>query len=166
MIEGFSAHLSPEIEFLILGSIPGKASLEVTEYYGHPRNLFWQLMEDILAIDSSLPYEDRLERILHKKIGLWDVVKRCRREGSLDSAIRNPELNDFQHLLKACPKLQFILFNGKKAEDLFRKNLDLEMFAKWTLISLPSTSPANAGVTRESKTKAWASAFASDPQEF
>src|SRR3990172_783181 len=94
--QGFPPVVDAGIETLILGSFPSRASLGKAQYYGHPQNHFWRLVGAV--IDGPLPemeYERRLCTLLKHRIGLWDIIGACKREGSLDSAIRNPPHNDF-----------------------------------------------------------------------
>lgn len=147
---------------LVLGTMPGGRSLADNEYYAHPRNLFWPLMEDLFGIERHWPYERRLEAVLARGIGLWDVLKHCEREGSLDAAIvRQSEVpNDVAALLSRLPQLRAIAFNGQKAAQAFRRHvsprLPTEAIAAVTLVPLPSTSPANAGQSWAEKRAQWA----------
>ncbi|WP_034302093.1 DNA-deoxyinosine glycosylase [Herbaspirillum sp. RV1423] len=127
---------------LILGSLPGEASLAHSQYYAHPQNKFWALMSDVIDTDLvSLPYPQRLETLLKNCIGLWDVVAEARREGSLDSNIRDHVHNDLIQLLNTLPQLHTIAFNGGTAEKLGVKALG-EIACRYRLIRLPSSSPA------------------------
>lgn len=146
---------------LILGSMPGSRSLAEHEYYAHPRNLFWAFIEELFGIDRGMPYEGRLQALLARGLGLWDVLKHCEREGSLDSSIvQQTEVpNDFPALLAACPELRAICFNGQKAAQAFRRHV-IPMVGPGALtgvelVSLPSTSPANAAKSREWKQLQW-----------
>lgn len=115
-LEGLPPLLSPDIHTIILGSFPSRESLAASQYYAHPRNQFWRLLSEVLTDDlAQQPYEDRLPRLLTHKIGLWDVISMCEREGSLDSRIKHAVANDFDLLKKECPKLKKICFNGKVA---------------------------------------------------
>src|SRR6185312_9440145 len=107
------ACLAPVIDrqtrILILGSFPGAASLAAQQYYAHPRNQFWKLVGALVGEDLySLPYDERLPRLLVHRFGLWDVLAACEREGSLDSAIRKPAANDFERLHRLCPALETV----------------------------------------------------------
>ena len=147
---------------LILGSMPGRRSLIDNEYYAHPQNCFWRLMQDIFAIDSNLSYQVRVDKLLSCGVGLWDVVASCERKGSLDSAIvdRSVEVNDFTQLVASHTKLENVFFNGAKAEELFVRHVQpaiLSSFPERVLgfKRLPSTSPAHAAMTYQAKLKAW-----------
>lgn len=140
---------------LILGTMPGTKSLELQQYYGHPRNNFWRFMFEILNEKFSDDYETRKSILLKHNVALWDVLQFCDRIGSLDSAIKNEIPNDFNEFLKNHPNIKTIAFNGQKAAALFKKHVAPNK--TYHLITLPSTSPANAGKTFESKLNEWKS---------
>ena len=144
---------TPHATILILGTMPGTKSLELQQYYGHSRNNFWRFMFEILDEKFSDDYETRKLILLKHNVALWDVLQFCDRIGSLDSAIKNEISNDFNSFLKNHPNIKTIVFNGQKAAALFKKNVQLNK--KYNLITLPSTSPANAGRTFESKLNEW-----------
>lgn len=151
-MECFGPIVDKTTEVLILGSFPGIASLQKKQYYGHPKNLFWKLVGDVINEDLvSIPYSKRLTTLKKHKIGLWDVIQTCSREGSLDSNIKSEQQNQFELLKKKAPKLKQIFFNGKKAGSYQKM---LEELGYVTTI-LPSTSPANAGVSIEVKRVEW-----------
>lgn len=127
---------------LILGSLPGEASLAATQYYAHKQNRFWHLLGALLEADlPGMAYEQRLAVLLHHQIGLWDVVAKARREGSLDSNIREPVGNDLVGLLNALPQLAVIAFNGATAAKIGLKQLGEHAHA-YQIFKLPSSSPA------------------------
>ncbi|WHZ12461.1 MAG: G:T/U mismatch-specific uracil/thymine DNA-glycosylase [Burkholderiaceae bacterium] len=145
---------------LVLGSFPGAASLAARQYYAHPRNQFWPILAAIwqespdgICEDS---YENRSDRMLAHGLGLWDVYRACEREGSLDSRIRNAEINDFASLRVRCPALQAVAHNGGES---FRHARALESLGL-PVVRLPSTSPANASWRFERKLAAWREVFA------
>lgn len=151
-LNGFPPVLSPRIHTLILGSFPGKESLARHQYYGHPRNQFWRLLSAVLNDNLvSLQYEERLKRLLYHRIGLWDVITMCEREGSLDSRIRNAIPNDFSKLKQDCPLLTKICFNGKVA-GTYAPRLS---GAGYKTLQLPSSSPAYASRSFEDKLAIW-----------
>ncbi len=125
---------------LILGSLPGEASLAASRYYAHPQNGFWRLLGGVIGTDLvSLDYNARLSTVLAHRIGLWDVVAGATRQGSLDAAIRDPQANDLRALVAALPDLGAIAFNGKTAARLGRLALGPTSLP---LVDLPSSSPA------------------------
>ena len=142
---------------MIIGSMPGTASLNANQYYAHPRNAFWKivacLFEAPYPFDS---YEAKLSLLLNNRIGLWDVFASCDRDGSLDSDIRNAVTNDFETFLTLHPNVRTLYFNGKKAYKSFTTTFGNKAFFKnLRLHPLPSTSPANARLTFEEKLTAW-----------
>lgn len=146
---------------LVLGSVPGQASLRAGQYYAHPRNLFWLLMEDLLGIDRALPYSERCEALKGHRIALWDVLDTCFRPGSLDTSIDDSTAvpNDLAGFLTRHPGVDAIYFNGGKAEQVFNHRVLPTLPAPLAAIRrvrLPSTSPANASVSLEAKRTAWA----------
>ena len=144
---------SAEATLLILGTMPGTKSLELQQYYGHPRNNFWPIIFKILNEDFTDNYESRKSILLKNNIALWDVLQFCDRIGSLDSAIKNEISNDFNIFLEEHPNIKTIVFNGQKAAALFKKYVVLSR--SYELITLPSTSPANASKTFDSKLNEW-----------
>jgi hypoxanthine-DNA glycosylase len=137
----FAPVVDPDVGLLILGSLPGAASLAAARYYAHPQNQFWRLVET--AVDrplQPLPYEERLEALLSAGIGLWDTVAAARRPGSLDADIRLHAASDLGALTATLPDLRAIAFNGGTAARIGRRQLGTA--ARWELIDLPSSSPA------------------------
>lgn len=151
-LNGFAPVIDEHTRILILGSFPGVASLTAQEYYGHPRNQFWPLLSAVLNDDLvGLPYAARLTALLSHGVGLWDVLAGCERSGSLDSAIRNPLVNQFDLLQQRCPALMRVCFNGKTSG----KFADQFALAGFQTLVLPSSSPANAQSTFEQKLMLW-----------
>jgi double-stranded uracil-DNA glycosylase len=139
---------------LILGSLPGDASLRAGQYYGHPRNGFWRLIGGVIGRElAPLPYEERLEALGAAGVGLWDVIASAERPGSLDAAIRRPEAADLCKLVRTLPRLRAVAFNGAKAAKLGRAVL--ADAPGLTLVDLPSSSPAHARPFQD-KAAAWA----------
>lgn len=126
---------------LIVGSMPGKQSLEKQQYYGNPRNHFWPIMGELLQIAIPNDYTERIALLKNNAIGLWDTIATCEREGSLDAAIRNEKPNDFQTLFEQYPNIQLVLFNGAKAFEVFKKHIGLELLEGRAYKKMPSTSP-------------------------
>ncbi|WEF31329.1 DNA-deoxyinosine glycosylase [Pseudoduganella chitinolytica] len=151
-LTGLAPVLDANTRILILGSFPGAASLAAQQYYAHPRNLAWRLMSTLVGEDLvALPYDERLPRLLAHGVGLWDVLGGCEREGSLDSAIRNPAANDFARLRQLCPKLHTVGFNGQ-ASGKFAPQFAA---AGYRTVVLPSSSPAHAAMSFADKLRAW-----------
>jgi hypoxanthine-DNA glycosylase len=154
-LTGLSPVVSDATVLLVLGSFPGAASLAVQQYYGHPQNHFWRILEAIwppshrqMVTDS---YENRIAWLLDHGLGLWDVYASCERQGSLDTAIRHPVVNDFAALVARCPSLRAIAHNGGESYKHARHTATLGV----TVHRLPSTSPANASWSFERKLAAW-----------
>jgi TDG/mug DNA glycosylase family protein len=143
---------------LILGSMPGKASLAAGEYYAHPRNLFWPIMGELVGAHPGLPYEGRLRMLKSSGIALWDVLASCIRNSSLDSHIEEASVipNDFKSFFLGHPNIACVFFNGVKAEQCFRKHVQPSLESQpLQYRRLPSTSPANAGTPYSKKLEAW-----------
>jgi len=146
---------------LILGTLPGVASLEAQAYYAHPRNTFWWIMSELLGFDAALPYEARSQRLADSGIAVWDVIANCVRPGSLDSSIRQETLvpNDFSAVFDMQPGLRCLAFNGQAARKLFRRHVEPQLgksLEQKQLLVMPSTSPAFAAMSRENKKRQWA----------
>jgi double-stranded uracil-DNA glycosylase len=147
---------------LILGSMPGVASLEAGSYYAHPRNAFWDIMGALVGATRDLPYEARLERLRGAGIALWDVLRSAEREGSLDRAILDPVPNDIMALLEAGTRIRLIATNGSFASSAFKRfswNDLRSTRADLRWVALPSTSPANARMRLERKIEIWREAL-------
>ena len=141
---GFAPQVSSDTRVLVLGSLPGVASLKLGQYYGHPRNAFWPIMGQLTGETlAQMPYPQRLERLLLSGIGLWDVLASAERSGSLDAAIRSEEAADLTGLVDTLPRLCAIGFNGAMSAKVGRRILQ-PYAAKIDLIDLPSSSPAHA----------------------
>lgn len=137
----FAPVTRPDTRLLILGSLPGKASLEAERYYANKRNQFWKLTGALIGRDiEALAYEERLEALLDAGIGLWDTVAAATREGSLDTAIRLHEASDLATLAAELPRLKAMAFNGGRAAKIGRRQLGID--PGFHLIDLPSSSPA------------------------
>lgn len=144
---------SDQANILILGTMPGTKSLELNQYYGHRQNNFWKFMFTILKEDFSNDYETRKALLQKNNIAVWDVLQFCDRVGSLDSAIKNEIANDFETFLKNHPNITTIFFNGQKAAVFFKKYVSLQK--TYNQITLPSSSPANASKSFQSKLEEW-----------
>ena len=151
----FDPVVDADTRLLILGSLPGDASLRAGQYYGHPQNAFWRLIGGVIGRDlAALSYEDRLAALRTAGVGLWDVIASAERPGSLDAAIRAPEAADLRGLVATLPALRAVAFNGGKAAKLGRAVL-ADRPEGVALIDLPSSSPAHARPFEE-KAAAWA----------
>lgn len=150
---GLKPRVDARTRALILGSFPGRKSLERKEYYANKNNQFWRMISDILGAElESMSYDSKVQFLLEHGIGLWDTVKACRRKGSSDNAIRDAEPNDITKLLAAHTDIKAIFLNGRKAQKELAKNKNILL----KTIYLPSTSPLNAGMSFGDKKKAWA----------
>jgi len=158
-VQSFEPVIGNRPRIVILGSMPGVASLEAVQYYAHPRNAFWPIMGELFGFDHAVDYDSRIGEIRKLPIILWDSLQSCHRPGSLDSNIdiESARANDFPGLLQRFPEIRAIFFNGATSEKYFYRlalpklppDLDIE------LLRLPSTSPAHAGMTFEQKLVAW-----------
>ena len=156
MLEGLAPVIATDTRLVILGSFPGAASLAAQQYYGHPRNLLWRLLSTLWDEDLvALPYPARLAALRRHRVGLWDVYRRCEREGSLDSAIRVPEPNDLARLTALAPGLRAVAHNGGESA----RSRRLVQALGVDVHTLPSTSPANASWRFERKLAAWRDVF-------
>ncbi len=141
---------------LILGSLPGDASLNAAQYYAHPQNAFWRLIGGVIGCDlAALAYPHRLDALKGAGVGLWDVIASAERTGSLDAAIRSPEEADLVGLIDSLPGLQAVAFNGATAAKMGRRRLN-GIDRNLTLIDLPSSSPAHATRSLSEKAQSWA----------
>ncbi len=153
-IVSFKPIINHTSQILILGTMPGIKSLEENEYYAHKRNAFWPIIYKLFDEQISENYEDKKKFILKNNIALWDTLKLCLREGSLDSQIKEEQANEIYQLLQDFPSVHSVIFNGKASEKFY-----LRYFEKQKSISyyaLPSTSPANARKTFNEKLADWA----------
>ncbi len=155
---GLAPVIGARTRLLILGSFPGVRSLQWQQYYAHPQNHFWNILQALWPGDA-LPARDRYgERcawVLDHGLGIWDVYASCEREGSLDSAIRKPVVNDFAALRMRCPQLRLIAHNGGESFRHAKAVRSALGVAHFPLVQLPSTSPANASWSFERKLAAW-----------
>ncbi len=162
---GFPPVAGADARVLILGSMPGEASLRVGQYYANDRNVFWRIMGDLIGAGPALPYAQRLEKLQDAGIALWDVIAACERYGSLDSDIVNSSIreNDFLAFFAAHRSIRRIFFNGAAAETTFRRQV-LPGLAGTSLQlqRLPSTSPAHAARGYAEKLAAWSAIIAKE----
>ncbi len=162
-VKSFPPIADPGARVLILGSMPGVASLAAGRYYAHARNAFWPLLGALLGFAADAPYAERTAALRAAGIALWDVLHACTRAGSLDVAIeRGSEVpNDLPGFLAAHPRITHVFFNGAAAEACFRRHVLPQLgTGAITCVRLPSTSPANASSSFERKLAAWRAALA------
>ena len=157
---GFPPIADKNATVLILGSMPGEASLNENQYYAHPRNKFWYIMGEMLRMDSNIAYEGKQEMVTKAGIAVWDVLKSCQREGSLDSSIRGSSVitNNFESFYSKYANIKHVFFNGVKAEKEYNKHVIPKISLKSSHIKyyrLPSTSPAMAMLSKEQKLAEW-----------
>jgi hypoxanthine-DNA glycosylase len=158
LVQSFAPIIGASPRIIILGSMPGVASLEAMQYYAHPRNAFWPILDELFGIDRKACYQSRVAELERLPLILWDTLRACHRPGSLDSNIemQSARANDFPGLLQRFPGVRAILFNGATSEKYFRQLVLPELHASdLELIRMPSTSPANAGMNFEQKLAAW-----------
>ncbi len=159
-IYSFAPIVDDNARILILGSMPGQASLSANQYYAHQRNAFWHIMAELLQFDPDAPYAEKTKALQSAHIALWDVLQSCKRKGSLDAMIETDTQtpNNFQSFFHTDNKINHIFFNGCKAETCFNRyvsqKIDLDSMQ---LTRLPSTSPAHATLSFEHKREIWLS---------
>jgi double-stranded uracil-DNA glycosylase len=158
LLRSFDPVVSSNATIIILGSMPGERSLAAVQYYAHPRNAFWRIMQEVVGIDAGAAYEERIRMLKGKGIALWDVLHSCHREGSLDSAIRrgSVRVNDFNAFFREHPLIDTVLFNGGTSERYYTRYVlpTLER-APTNHRLMPSTSPALAAISLDQKVQAW-----------
>ena len=160
-VASFPPQVAVGCRVLVLGTVPSLRSLQVRQSYAHPHNLFWPFMEVLFGISTQAPYAERIARLHDAGVGLWDVLRECERPGSLDGSIRvrSEVPNDVPALLRAYPTIRMIALNGVKALRVFERRIAPLIQAGQGrtpgIIALPSTSPANASITREAKLQRW-----------
>jgi hypoxanthine-DNA glycosylase len=159
-LSGLAPVAGPGARLLVLGSFPSVASLAAQQYYAHPRNQFWPILSAIWGLQgeqalTAMPYSQRLPIAMAHGLAIWDVYGHCQRQGSLDSAIENAQLNDLASLIARTPTLQGIAHNGGESA----RHMKLTQALGLPVFKLPSTSPANASWSFERKLAAWREVF-------
>ncbi|UBM61554.1 DNA-deoxyinosine glycosylase [Candidatus Sulfidibacterium hydrothermale] len=152
-IESFKPIVGKNPKVLILGTMPGKDSLRLNEYYANSRNVFWKIIYELHNSEIQYDYESKTEFLKQNGISIWDVCHKANRESSLDSDIKNEVPNELNDFLKANPSIKIIAFNGQKAEKLYDKYF--ERFDGINYMTLLSTSPANASYSFQEKIDNW-----------
>ena len=156
-LSGLAPIIAPATRLVVLGSFPSEASLAAQQYYAHPRNHFWPILGALWGVElRRLPYAERVALVRERGLGIWDVYARCRREGSLDSAIEDAEPNDLAGLLRHAPRLAAVAHNGGESARAMRVTRALGV----AVHRQPSTSPAHASWSFERKLAAWREVFA------
>lgn len=159
-LQGLPPVITADTRLVVLGSFPSVASLASQQYYAHPRNQFWPILSSLWGLtgDDDLrhqPYERRLDAARAHGLGIWDVYAYCQRQGSLDSAIQQPQLNALHRLREWAPGLRAVAHNGGESARHMRITQALGL----PVIKLPSTSPAHAAWSFERKLAAWRAVF-------
>jgi hypoxanthine-DNA glycosylase len=159
MVYGFGPIARPDAKVLILGTLPSEASLAAGEYYAHPRNAFWYIIERLFAGQTGLDYAARKSLLIGAGVALWDVLHAAKRCGSVDSNIvpGSEVVNDFPALFAQHPDIKTVFFNGGNAQALFHRLAVPQPDLRF--VRLPSTSPANARLSRERKFEQWKAAL-------
>jgi hypoxanthine-DNA glycosylase len=156
LLQGLPPVIAANTRLVVLGSFPGAASLAARQYYHHPRNQFWPILAAIWGVElRALAYESSITYMKSRGLGLWDVYAACRREGSLDSAIRDAQPNDLASLQRTAPRLRAFAHNGGESARAMTASAALGA----AVVKLPSSSPANASWSFERKLAAWRAAF-------
>jgi TDG/mug DNA glycosylase family protein len=151
--ESFPPIISPRSKILILGTMPGRQSLIQQQYYANSQNAFWRIMFGMFGNEVPAVYDKRIEFLHSKKIAVWDVLKSCHREGSLDEDILDEVPNDFPALFKQYPNIKAIVFNGNNPHKYFKKYVGMNTAHDY--YHMPSTSPANRTKRFEQKLELW-----------
>lgn len=159
-VYSFAPVSSPQARVLILGSMPGKRSLEMQQYYAHPQNAFWRIMAEIFEFNVHSPYQERIQHLRDRGVALWDVLAACTRESSLDSDIVESSIiaNDFPAFLSQHPLIEHIYCNGARSFQSFLRHVRPDLSDKYLEIpvtQLPSTSPAYAAMDFQAKLDTW-----------
>ncbi|CAM4110422.1 DNA-deoxyinosine glycosylase [Bordetella muralis] len=158
-VSGFPPLISRHARVLVLGTMPGVASLREQQYYAHPRNAFWPIAAQLYGFGAQASYQVRCEALKANGIALWDVLQACERPGSLDANILAASVvpNDFEMLFRLHPGIERVCFNGAKAAALYKRHVlpALGLSRELLYFELPSTSPAHAAMSLQDKSTAW-----------
>ena len=154
----FAPIAGPDARILVLGSLPGRRSVQEQQYYAHPQNAFWRIMHELAGAEGG--YEARCRALVDNRIALWDVLAASVRPGSLDADIRvdSAQVNDFNRFFNTHPGIVRICFNGRKAAQMFERFVAVED-GRFQYEQLPSTSPAFAAMRFEHKLARWRAAL-------
>ncbi|KWX66639.1 DNA-deoxyinosine glycosylase [Mycobacterium sp. NAZ190054] len=153
-LQSFPPLAAPGARILVLGNMPGVASLQAQRYYAYTRNAFWAIMGTLFGFDLMDPYDERVATLTGAGVAVWDVLRRCRRIGSLDSSVEPDSMvpNDFAGFYAAHPGITHVYFNGAAAEKNYRRLVGSRDALTYT--RLPSTSPAQT-MSFDRKLEAW-----------
>lgn len=158
-MSAFAPVLGSNPTILILGSMPGRVSLDAQQYYAHPRNAFWPIMAELYGFTLTDSYAERTAHLTSSRVAVWDVLHNCERSGSLDSNIvkETEQVNDFSAFLGDHPSIQCLGFNGQAARKIFNRHCKAlySEFINIRWVDLPSTSPAHASLTLQEKCRLW-----------
>lgn len=160
-VASFPPQVGAGCRVLMLGTVPSLRSLAMRQSYAHPHNLFWPFMGVLYGAGPELDYAQRIARLHAAGVGIWDVLERCERSGSLDSSIiaASEVPNDIPRLLEDHPTIAAVALNGAKALDVFRRRIAPAIAPPrrdaLAVLALPSTSPANASIPRADKLERW-----------
>lgn len=157
-VRSFDPIAGKNAQILVLGSMPGRASLAAGQYYAHSQNAFWRITAELLQFDAGAPYQARVQALKSARIAVWDVLQSCVRQGSLDTMIENDTeiANDFHRFFRVHGRITHVFFNGAKAEASFKRHAAKEFgTVSIKYARLPSTSPANAAAPFARKLEAW-----------
>ena len=163
LARGFPPVVGRAPRVLLLGSLPGRASIAAGEYYAQRQNAFWRIAGALCGAEPDLDYASRLARLKSAGIALWDVLAAAERDGSLDADIVRGtlELNDVAGLLRRHGGITVVAFNGQTAAAIFRRHIEPALPRPGLrLLTLPSTSPAYASMTLTQKQGRWRRALA------
>lgn len=154
VLQGLAPIVGERPRLLILGNMPSVTSLAAGEYYGNPRNAFWRIAADVVGFDAATPYPERVAALQEHGIAVWDVLRSCRRVGSLDSAVERDSMmpNDFRQFFDDHREIELVVFNGAAAETNYRRLVHIEPSP--ARVRLPSTSPAHT-MAYADKLDAW-----------
>jgi double-stranded uracil-DNA glycosylase len=160
LAQGFAPIAGPGARLLILGSLPGQASLDAREYYAQPRNAFWMIMGALFEAGPSRPYRERQARLIERGVAVWDVCAVAAREGSLDAAIEphSVRANDFVQFYADFPEIRCVAFNGATAATLYKQHVLPTLSPaqrRVATLTLPSTSPTHAALSLKDKLEQW-----------
>jgi len=159
-LRGLPAQIAPHCRVLVLGSMPGMASLQAAQYYAHPRNRFWPLMSRLLPVQAEAVYAVRMAQLQAAGVGVWDVIGECARAGSLDASIQRDSVvpNPLLAQMAQMPDLRAVACNGGEAHKLWLRHVAPQLPPRWKslpVLALPSTSPANAAFGLERLLGEW-----------